>query len=204
MFLALVMFSCEYRTDNLRLSQAGRASAESAVRCRRRLTAGTDCYQNRSASRNGRLAPPPVGRSARRRCGVRHGKGPRKEGSMGVGSAIEKTTCNGARGRLPCKGPSNRASAGRATPVAAPAPHGSNLCFRRDTDTASASRTLTATTSGRTVQPGGQLQASRRASHFRARSKRLQAAPRRPVFAARIRTGPRPGAFAFLLIEPTL
>lgn len=82
-------------------------------------------------------------------------------------------------------------------------PQGSNLCFRRNADPAFVLRNQTATASGRTVQPGRQLQAPGRAFHFRGgrRMRRLppraSAGPAPPFRGENTHRGPRDGGFPF-------
>ena len=127
--------------------------------------------------------------------------------SIGLAGAIENPICNPARHRLTWKGPSDRASAGRATPVAAPAPLGSNLCFRRDADTPFESRTQTASTWVGPSSPAGGFRLlaglplwgiAFRILHI-CTARAATAGARHPLrrFAARIRTSPPARGLSF-------
>jgi hypothetical protein len=123
-------------------------------------------FVRRRRSSGGDLPPArrPVRRRARPRCARVHATPLRRvkaRGSIALARSIEKSDLKMRTSSPKLEGPEGIGrSAGRATPVAAPAPLGSNRCFRRDADIDLRVADPDGIDIGSAVKPGRRLQAT--------------------------------------------
>ena len=126
------------------------------------------------------------------------------QGSIGLARAIENPICNPARRRLTWKGPSDRASAGRATLRGSPGPTWKQSLLPAQCGHPVRLANPDGNDAGRTVKPGRQLQAPGRASSLWVRHAHIRASlpgpwertpPPAPVRGENTHLAPCLGAF---------